>query len=59
MKVSPATVKGGLFDPVLTREQSWGHITLPVPIINPAYEKVILDLLGLKSKELDEILDRD
>jgi hypothetical protein len=52
-------VRGGLFDPVLTREQSWGHIDLPEPVINPAYEKVILDLLGLKKRELDEILERD
>jgi len=49
--------KGGLFDPVMTSKQSWGKITLPVAVVNPAYEAQVRALLGLKQKELDEILD--
>ena len=50
-------VVGGLFDPAMTRKQEWGQISLPVPMINPAYESQVRQLLGLTQKELDELLD--
>jgi len=49
---------GGLFDPLLVREQKWGHIDLPEPVVNPSYEETIRVLLGLTNKEYEELLDR-
>lgn len=48
---------GGLFDPLLSRQQRWGKITLPVPMVNPAYENQVRNLLGLTQKELDSLLE--
>lgn len=50
-------VAGGLFDPSMTRQQAWGRITLPVSMVNPAYEGQVRTLLGLKQRELDDLLD--
>lgn len=50
---------GGLFDPDMVREQKWGHISLPFPVVNPAYEESIRTILGLTKKELEELIDRD
>jgi DNA-directed RNA polymerase subunit beta len=49
---------GGLFDPQLVRDNKWGHITLPFPVINPAYEPTVKTLLGLTDKEYKELLHR-
>ena len=49
---------GGLFDPQLVREGKWGHITLPFPVINPAYEPTVKTLLGLTEREYQELLHR-
>jgi hypothetical protein len=49
---------GGLFDPRMVREGKWGHITLPFPVINPAYENTVKTLLGLTEKEYQELLHR-
>jgi DNA-directed RNA polymerase subunit beta len=49
-------VPGGLFDPSLVGNNGWGAITLPFRVPNPAYEDSIRTLLGLKKKELEDIL---
>lgn len=49
---------GGLFDPRMVREQRWGHITLPFPVVNPAYEDSVRTILGLSQKEYQALLDR-
>lgn len=49
---------GGLFDPKMVRDQKWGHITLPFPIVNPAYEEQVRILLGLSQKEYQALLER-
>jgi DNA-directed RNA polymerase subunit beta len=49
---------GGLFDPRMVREQRWGHISLPFPVINPAYEDTVKALLGLSQKEYQALLDQ-
>lgn len=48
---------GGVFDPRMTREGRWGHVDLPFPVINPAYENALRTLLGVSGKELQEMLD--
>ena len=58
--VNPRTLEpevGGLFDPNMTRKQSWGKISLPLAMVNPAYESQVRTLLGLTQKQMDEILD--
>lgn len=49
-------VKNGLFDPALTGGASWGKITLPHPIPNPAAETAILRLLGLTEKQYRDVI---
>jgi DNA-directed RNA polymerase subunit beta' len=52
--------KGGLFDPVLTGGpggSGWTHIKLDEPMPNPLFERAIRGLLGLKQKELGDIVD--
>lgn len=51
--------KGGLFDPVLTGGMTgagWTHLVLDEPMPNPLFERAIRSLLGLKQRELDEIV---
>lgn len=50
---------GGLFDPQLVRDKKWGQIELPFPVVNPSYEETIRTLLGLTSKEFDELLEKE
>jgi hypothetical protein len=52
-----APVQGGLFDKRLVGNNSWGQVTLPFSIPNPAYEETIRSLLGLKKKELAAIME--
>ena len=49
-------VPGGLFDPALVSANAWGKITLPKAMPNPAYEKSIRIMLGLKKAEFEEVL---
>lgn len=49
-------VPGGLFDPSIVGNNGWGSITLPFRVPNPAFEDSIRTLLGLKKKELEDIL---
>jgi DNA-directed RNA polymerase subunit beta len=51
-----APVNGGLFDPSLVGNNGWGKITLPHRYPNPAYEESVRTLLGLKKKDLQDIL---
>lgn len=48
---------GGLFDPALVRDQKWGHVALPFPVVNPSYEETVRTLLGLTSKEYEDLLN--
>lgn len=50
-------IRGGLFDSrLLSKTDAWGKITLPEPVINPAYEDGVRNLLGLSKKELNAIM---
>jgi DNA-directed RNA polymerase subunit beta len=49
-------VRGGLFDPALTGNQSWGSIDLPTALPNPAAEDVICKMLGLTNAQYRRIL---
>jgi DNA-directed RNA polymerase subunit beta len=51
-----APVEGGLFDSALVGNNGWGKITLPHRYPNPAYEEAVRTILGLKKKELQDIL---
>lgn len=48
--------EGGLFDKALVGNNKWGQITLPEPIVNPAFEGSVRHLLGLKLKDLHAIM---
>lgn len=48
--------KGGLFDQALVGNNMWGKITLPEPVLNPAFEGPARHVLGLKLKDLQAIL---
>lgn len=48
--------KGGLFDRALVGNNRWGVITLPEPVLNPAFDDVARHLLGLKKKDLEAIM---
>lgn len=53
-------ISGGLFDPHATagdgKGDLWSYIQLPEPMLNPIMEEPVRSLLGLKQKELREIL---
>lgn len=51
-----APVDGGLFDKAIVGNNGWGKITLPSKVPNPAYEEAIRVLLGLKKKEMEDIM---
>jgi hypothetical protein len=51
-----APVEGGLFDKAIVGNNGWGQISLPYKVPNPAYEDALRTLLGLKKKELEDIL---
>lgn len=48
---------GGLFDPAMTREQKWGHVNLPFPVVNPSYEDTVKTLLRLTGKQYEALLE--
>lgn len=54
-------VKGGLFDVGLTGGglvgNRWSHIELPEPMPNPIFEEPIRRMLGLKQKELEDVIN--
>lgn len=52
-------VKGGLFDPKTTGGLSGDrltHITLPEPIVNPLFRPAVATLLGLKERDVVDVL---
>lgn len=49
-------VPGGLFDSAITGSNSWGAITLPTALPNPAAEGMIVKLLGLTRQQYRDIL---
>lgn len=49
-------IKGGLFDEQLTLRNSWGKITLPVKLPNPAFQPVIQKLIEVKGSDFTDIL---
>jgi hypothetical protein len=57
--VNPATlepVAGGLFDPVLVGGGRWGQIELQEPVPNPAFEKQIAQLLGIRQADVRRVV---
>ena len=52
-------VPGGLFDPALVGNNSWGKIDLGGSMPNPAFEKQIAMLLGIKLKHLEGVVAGD
>lgn len=52
-----APVDGGLFDKSIVGNNGWGKISLPFKVPNPAYEDSIRVLLGLKKKEVEDIMN--
>lgn len=49
-------VAGGLFDPRIVSGEKWGRIKLPRPVINPAMEDSVRNLLGLTKAQLEDVL---
>lgn len=49
-------VEGGLFDKAIVGNNGWGKISLPTRVPNPAYEDALRVLLGLKRKDMEEIM---
>jgi len=49
-------IRGGLFDPALTGNQSWGSVALPCPLPNPAAEDLICKMLGLTKKQYRAVI---
>lgn len=50
--------KDGLFDEAIfggLKGTKWGHITLPEPVVNPVFEGAARRLLGLSSKDFEEL----
>jgi len=50
--------KGGLFDPDATagyQGSKWSRFSLSTPIPNPTYEQPIMDLLGMSTKEYEDL----
>lgn len=49
-------VPDGLFDPSLSIAHKWSKITLSEPMINPPFEGIVSSLLGIKQKDLYDII---
>lgn len=47
---------GGLFDPTMVALDRWGKITLPTHLPNPAMEGAICTVLGIREKDLRQVL---
>lgn len=57
--VDPETlepVPGGLFDPLLVGAGRWGVAELGTHVPNPAFEKQIAQLLGIREKDVERIV---
>jgi DNA-directed RNA polymerase subunit beta len=49
-------VPGGLFDPALTGNQSWGYVALPEAMPSPAAEDVVCKMLGLTNRQYRAVI---
>lgn len=49
-------VEGGLFDPRMVALNKWGKISIKHPMPNPAFEKQICQLLGIKMADLRKVI---
>lgn len=57
--IKPDSLEGiadGLFDEHLVANNGWGYIKLDEPMVNPAAESHILQLLGIKEKDLRAVI---
>lgn len=57
--IKPDSLEGvndGLFDKNLVASNSWGFIPLSEPMVNPAAEGIVLNLLGMKQKDFRKVL---
>lgn len=57
--IKPDSLEGvddGLFDKNLVAHNSWGFIPLSEPMVNPAAEGIVLNLLGMKQKDFRKVL---
>ena len=49
-------IPGGLFDEARANNNRWAKISLDYPLPNPAFEKPILKLLGLRKVDMENII---
>lgn len=49
-------IADGLFDEHLVANNGWGYIKLDEPTVNPAAESQVMQLLGIKQKDLRSVL---
>lgn len=49
-------IPGGLFDESRALQNRWGKISLDFPLPNPAFEKPLLKLLGLRKQDMERII---
>ena len=57
--VDTVTLEGlanGLFDEKLVALNKWGKINIPHPMPNPAFEKQICQLLGIKMADMRKVI---
>lgn len=50
------SIPKGLFDERLAAGNKWGQISLPIPVVNPAYEDSVRKLLGLTKQQFRDIM---
>jgi len=54
--------QGGFFDPALTGGNNgtkWSHVELSEPMVNPIFERPVRTFLGMKQKELEEVIQAE
>lgn len=51
-----ASIEDGLFDQRMVAGNRWGKVTLDTPMPNPAFEKQICQMLGIKQADMRKII---
>ena len=51
-----ASIEDGLFDARMVAGNRWGKVTLDAPMPNPAFEKQICQMLGIKQADMRKII---
>ena len=51
-----ASIEDGLFDSRMVAGNRWGKVTLDTPMPNPAFEKQICQMLGIKQADMRKII---